>query len=485
MKPSERRAGKQTLQTSNAGRLGGSFETETRSRSKHRRNLLETRAQNHAVAGRNDILPKLELLQRRPEDLLLPPRNIRAVDEPHVQEVMRSINTLGFCDPLLIDIDNRVLDGVARLVAAQRLGLSTIPCICVSGLTATEKRLLRLALNRLGEKGIWVWDELKIELQELVLEDAPIEVTGLSAIDLDHINISAEPEEHESGPLAPEPDAAVVAREGDVFLLGEHIIVCGDSTDPHVLDTLMAGEEARLLLTDQPYNVPIAGHVSKTNQREFVMASGEMDAAAFGAFNAAWLGAAARHVCDGGILGTFIDWRGYPSLNLAALSHELVPINLIVWAKTNGGMGSLYRSQHELLPLFKKGAARHVNNVELGKHGRWRSNVWRYPGASSLGSDARKGLETHPTVKPVAMLEDALIDLTARGDIVLDPFLGSGSTLIAAEKCSRRCRAVELDPRYVDVAIRRYELATGTLARLKSTGESFAELAALRALTAP
>jgi DNA modification methylase len=180
---------------------------------------------------------------------------------------------------------------------------------------------------------------------------------------------------------------------------------------------------------------------------------------------------------DGGILGTFIDWRGLPTLHSAVVNLGLIPLNLIVWAKTNAGMGSLYRSQHELVPLFKKGTAPHVNNVALGKRGRWRSNVWTYPGASSLGSDARRGLKDHPTVKPTDMLEDALLDLTNRGDIVIDPFLGSGSTLIAADNTGRVCRGVELDPLYVDVTIRRYEAATGDAAALVETGEAFEPLA--------
>ena len=238
---------------------------------------------------------------------------------------------------------------------------------------------------------------------------------------------------------------------------------------------------ARLVLTDEPYNVKIAGHVTGGGHREFAMASGEMSDAEFLAFNEAWMEAALPHLCDGGVFGTFIDWRGAPTVAAAAAKLGLTPLNLIVWAKTNAGMGSLYRSQHELLPLFKKGDAPHVNNVELGKRGRWRSNVWTYPGASSLGSDARRGLQDHPTVKPTAMLEDALLDLTNRGDIVLDPFLGSGSTLIAADKTGRVCRGVELDPLYVDVIIRRYEAATGEPAVLVETGETFADLAARRA----
>ena len=186
------------------------------------------------------------------------------------------------------------------------------------------------------------------------------------------------------------------------------------------------------------------------------------------------------HLCDGGVFGTFIDWRGHPAVHFAAAKLGLKSLNLIVWVKTNAGMGSLYRSQHELLPLFTNGSCPHINNVELGRRGRWRSNVWTYPGASSLGSDARRGLQDHPTVKPTAMLQDALLDLTTRGDIVIDPFLGSGSTLIAAEKTGRVCRGVELDPLYVDVIVRRFEAVTGLEAVYLETGETFSALAVRR-----
>ena len=272
---------------------------------------------------------------------------------------------------------------------------------------------------------------------------------------------------------------------GDVFQLGPHRLVCGDATDPAVLAGLMEGDApARLILTDEPYNVKIAGHVTGGGHREFAMASGEMSDAEFLVFNDAWMEAVLPCLCDGGVFGTFIDWRGLPTVHLAAAKLGLVPLNLIVWAKTNAGMGSLYRSQHELLPLFKKGTAPHVNNIELGKRGRWRSNLWTYPGASSLGSDARRGLKDHPTVKPTAMLEDALLDVTNRGEIVIDPFLGSGSTLIAADRTGRVCRGVELDPLYVDVIVRRYEAATGNAAVLVETGETYHELKGRRAGTA-
>ncbi|MGD0188073.1 MAG: site-specific DNA-methyltransferase [Roseiarcus sp.] len=274
-----------------------------------------------------------------------------------------------------------------------------------------------------------------------------------------------------------------MSRLGDHFRLGTHSLICGDATNPAILTRLMGGASpGRLILTDVPYNVPIAGHVTGGAHREFAMASGEMSSREFLDFIGASIEAALPHICEGGVFATFIDWRGLPTVHTAATRLGLTPLNLIVWAKTNAGMGSLYRSQHELLPLFKKGDVRHVNNVELGKRGRSRSNVWTYPGASSLGSDARRGLQDHPTVKPTAMLEDALLDLSNRGDIVIDPFLGSGSTLIAAEKSGRVCHGVELDPLYVDVIIRRYEAATGEAAVFLETGETFHDLSVRRAL---
>jgi DNA modification methylase len=229
----------------------------------------------------------------------------------------------------------------------------------------------------------------------------------------------------------------------------------------------MGTAQARLLLTDEPYNVPIGGHVTGGDHREFAMASGEMSEAEFLTFNRSWIEVALPHLVDGAVFGTFIDWRSVHVVQRAAAELGLTPLNLIVWAKTNAGMGSLYRSQHELLPLFKKGAAAHINNVGLGRRGRWRSNLWTYPGASSLGSEARKGLQHHPTVKPVALLADALLDLTQRNEVILDPFLGSGSTLIAAERTGRRCFGVELDPAYIDLIIARYEEVTAKRAVLE------------------
>ena len=453
-----------------------------RNKSRRRREALARTDSADGISARprNDLRPRLDMAERSIGDLRSPARDVRPADPAHVREVAASIVTLGFCAPVLIDRDNRVLDGWVRVEAARQAGLTHLPCVVADHLNAAEARLLRIALNRLGEKGRWDLGALQLEMTELIVEDMPIEIAGFSAIELDQILLDEEPAATEAGPLEPEGTDDPVARLGDIFCLGRHRVACGDARDAELLARLVAGEAMRLVLTDVPYNVPIQGHVTGAGHREFAMASGEMSKPEYLAFNAAWMAAAEHHLVDGGVLATFIDWRGYPAIHHAAEAGGLEPLNLVVWSKTNAGMGSLYRSGHELLPLFKKGRAPHINNVELGRHGRWRSNVWSYPGASSLGSEARQGLRSHPTVKPTTMLHDALLDLTCRDEIVLDPFLGSGSTLIAAAAAGRICHGVELDPRYVDVIVRRVQQVTGVTATLADTGEAFAAVAQRR-----
>ena len=452
---------------------------KTKGRTRRQAAARHAEAEQASQPRRNDILPSLQIESYPVGDLKTHARKLRKSDPAHIREIANSISTLGFNVPLLVGKDNVVVDGDSRLEAAKLLGLFSVPGIRVDHLNETEQRLLRLAVNRLGEKGFWDLGELEAEFKELIIADAPIEISGFGSDEIDQILIGNE-DGNQAGDLAPRPGASAVARIGDLFLLGPHRLVCGDATDPAVVRRLLEANAARMVLTDEPFNVAIGGHVSRGERREFVMASGEMTDAQFEDFNRKWMAAVFPHLVDGGILGTFIDWRGLPIVHTAATALNLTPLNLVVWAKTNAGMGSLYRSQHELLPLFKKGAAPHVNNIALGKRGRHRTNLWTYPGASSLGSDARKGLQDHPTVKPVAMLGDALIDLTNRGEVVLDPFLGSGSTLIAAENTGRICCGIELDPLYVDVIIRRFEAETGTPAILAETGETFEDLAARR-----
>jgi DNA modification methylase len=453
---------------------------KAKGRSRREAAARHAEAEKGSRPRRNDILPLLQIEAYPVDALKSHVRKLRKSDPAHVREIANSINTLGFNVPLLIGKDNIVVDGDSRLEAAKLLGLSSVPCIRVDHLNETEQRLLRLAVNRLGEKGVWDVGELEAEFKELIIADVPIEISGFGSDEIDQVVIGGNEDGYEAGDLAPLPGASASARVNDLFLLGSHFLICGDATDPAVVRRLMRTDVARMVLTDEPFNVAIGGHVTGGDHREFVMASGEMTDSQFLDFNQKWMDAVLAHLVDGGILGTFIDWRGLPIVHTAATGLGLTPLNLVVWAKTNAGMGSLYRSQHELLPLFKKGAASNVNNISLGKRGRHRANLWTYPGASSLGSDARKGLQDHPTVKPTAMLQDALIDLTNRGEIVLDPFLGSGSTLIAAENTGRVCCGIELDPLYVDVIIRRYEAETGAAVILADSGETFEKVAARR-----
>ena len=368
----------------------------------------------------------------------------------------------GQCVPILITEVGEVIDGETRLQAAAELGLESLWCIVIDHLTDEEVRLLRLQTNRLQEAGEWDLEALRLEFVELLELDLPLETTGFTLPEIDQLLLSEPQDDEESKELEPDEGTEPVCRLGDIWALGDHLIACGDSRDPAVIEALFGdGSLAALIFTDPPYNVPIKGHVTTGKHPEFAMASGEMTREEFSSFINAFMAATLPRLRDGGLLALFMDWRSVALTIGVGEALGLTLLNLVVWAKTNGGMGSLWRSQHELIPVLKKGSAPHVNNVSLGKHGRWRSNLWTYPGASSLGSDARDGLDDHPTVKPVAMLVDALLDVTDIGDLVIDPFLGSGSTLIAAEKTGRKCRAVEIDPAYVDVAIRRWIRETG------------------------
>ncbi|HYH44781.1 MAG TPA: DNA methyltransferase, partial [Thermoanaerobaculia bacterium] len=328
--------------------------------------------------------------------------------------------------------------------------------------------------------------------------DFSLEATGFEVAEIDlRIQGLSIPAEDGADPAdaLPRVSGPAVSRPGDLWLMGKHRLLCGSALDGHSYAALLAagergGEErAAMAFTDPPYNVPVAGHVGglgAIRHREFAMASGEMDAAEFTAFLRQALDLLARHCRDGSLHFVCMDWRHIQELLAAAGEAYSELKNLCVWAKHNAGMGSLYRSQHELVFVFKAGRGAHRNNVELGRHGRHRSNLWSYPGANSFAGRGEEGrlLALHPTVKPVAMVADAMLDCTARGDLVLDPFLGSGTTLLAAERVGRRCRALELDPVYVDTAVRRWQALTGEAARHAASGRAFDDLAEERAAAA-
>jgi DNA modification methylase len=345
-----------------------------------------------------------------------------------------------------------------------------------------------IADNRLTELATWDDRLLAQQLHDLSLSglDFSLEVTGfeMAEIDLRIASLGNLPAPDDDPIDAPpkQPADPPLSKIGDLWMLGDHRVLCGSALDAAAFAVLMGEERAAIVFSDPPYNVPIDGHASglgAIHHRPFPMASGEMDRTQFTAF----LGRVCRNLAtfsvDGSLHYLCMDWRHLEELLAAGREAYGELKNLCIWIKDNCGMGSLYRSQHELVLVFKHGRGGHRNNVQLGQFGRNRSNVWRYPGANSFARSREEGnlLALHPTVKPVAMVADAILDCSARGDVVLDGFLGSGTTVIAAERTGRRCYGLELDPGYVDTVVRRWQALTGGSALHAISGRSFDDLA--------
>ncbi len=432
---------------------------------------------------------KLKIAPRDPKKLQSYDRNARTHSDKQIAQIAASITKFGFVNPVLVDDNGVIIAGHGRVLAARQLGLDAVPTIVLGHLNEAERRAYVIADNRLAELAGWDRDILAIEfqaLEELDL-DFDLEITGFETAELDLLLDGSANEHADDDDDLPEAVAGVaVTQPGDVWLLGDHKLICGDAQNAETYNKLMQGERARTVFTDPPYNVKISGHVcgsGKVQHREFAMASGEMTETAFAEFLQRALGAMAGASVDGAIHFVCMDWRHIPELQRAGDEVYAELKNLIVWKKSNGGMGTFYRSQHELIFTYKVGDAAHVNNFGLGEHGRYRTNVWEYPGVNSFGSN-QKDLQLHPTVKPVAMVADAIKDVSKRGDIVLDGFGGSGTTLMAAHRAGRIARLVELDAHYCDVICRRFAALTGMTARLAETGESYDEVAAARAAQA-
>ncbi len=397
----------------------------------------------------------------------LNPRNARTHGRRQIQQIKASIQAFGFTNPVLVDEDGFLIAGHGRLEAANGLGIENVPAIRITHLSADDKRALALADNKIALNAGWDLEILASELADLssMELDFDIQLTGfeIGEIDLilDHgVEQTSEPE------TAPVPGnfLPVVTQRGDLWLLGRHRVLCGDALSGQDMSTLMGGRKADVGFTDPPYNVPISGHVSgkgQTKHREFAQASGEMSSEDFTRFLSDALTLGAEHSRDGAVWFACMDWRHTGEMSEAGKHTFDQFLNICVWAKTNGGMGSLYRSQHELVFVFRKGKASHRNNVQLGRFGRNRTNLWTYPGVNTFREGRMDELTAHPTAKPVAMIRDALLDVSAGGEIVLDPFMGAGATLIAAEQCGRTAYGMEIDPAYVDVTLRRWPRASG------------------------
>jgi DNA modification methylase len=425
-------------------------------------------------------------IEHWPLERLLPfAQNPRKHPERQIVQLAASIAEFGFVVPALVDEAGSVITGHARLEAARRLGMTELPVIVARCWSKAQVQAYRLADNRLAELGSWDADLLRINIEAIVeIGEVPLEMMGWSTGEIDVILAGTDDEEGE-GDLVTEVPVHPVAQAGDLWRLGQHRLLCGSSLEPESWTRLMAGRVGAMCLSDGPFNVPINGHVSGSGRHaEFAMASGEMSEGEFTAFNTQWLNAAKTVLKDGAIVMAFMDHHHLYQLMTAAREAGLKHLNLCVWSKTNAGMGSLYRSQHELVLVLKHGTAPHTNCVELGRHGRHRSNVWVQAGANSFGALRDADLADHPTVKPVALLAEAIRDVTRQGEIVIDAFSGSGSTILACERTKRVGCAIEIEPRYIDVAIRRWEAATGKQATLDDTDETFADVRAARGIPA-
>lgn len=431
------------------------------------------------------ILTSQSIELRLIEGLIPYQGNARTHSRAQIKQIAASISAFGFVNPILVDAQNQVIAGHGRLAAAKYLGLTEVPVLPVTHLSAAEKRAYILADNRLAEKAGWDRDILAIELQALVEFDFEVELTGFAIAEIDVILDDArERGGGATGDAADEvpnlPAGPAITKLGDLWHLGPHRLICGDARDANALASLLGNQPVDLIFTDPPYNVAIAGHVSglgRVQHREFAMASGEMTEVEFIDFLTAALAPAAGLCREGAIAFVCMDWRHMREMMAAGYTVFAELKNLCVWNKTNGGMGTFYRSKHELVFVWKVKRGPHVNSFGLGETGRYRTNVWDYAGVNTFGANRDADLAMHPTVKPVALIGDAIRDCSRRGDVVLDMFGGSGSTLIAADLAGRQARLVEYDPLYCDTIIRRWEKLSGKRAKHGESGLGLEELA--------
>jgi DNA modification methylase len=444
-------------------------------------------ARTQATRSEGEFSQQPLSIQYFPVDSLhLDPVNPRAHAAKQIQQIGRSILSFGFNVPILIDQHRNVIAGHGRLFACKELGITEVPTISLAHLSAHQVKAYMIADNRLTENSSWNEILLAEQLRALasVELDFSLEATGfeMAEIDLRIENLEpSTPTAQDRADVVPEAEEFTVTKLGDWWKLGQHRLLCGDALDAVSHARLMGDQFASVVFADPPFNVVINGHATglgKKQHREFAMACGEMSKAEFTEFLWKACTRLARSSQDGAIHFICMDWRHVGELLEAGLSAYDELKNICVWVKSNGGMGSLYRSQHEFIFVFKSGKAPHRNNIQLGEFGRYRTNIWNYAGANSFSRQTAEGnlLELHPTAKPVRLVADAILDVSARGEIVLDSFLGSGTTLIAAERMGRICYGMELDPQYVDTAVRRWQAFTSLEAEHGITGRKFNDL---------
>ncbi|MGQ0588123.1 MAG: DNA-methyltransferase [Sphingosinicella sp.] len=432
-----------------------------------------------ASAGRNDLAGWLRL-EDRPLDALDPgDRRLLKADERRIAKAVRLASHIGWIPPLLVSEAGAILGDPLSYDVAKAMEMPDIACVIVPGeMGPTDIKLIATALAQQAASGVFDIEVLRSNLIEIKSAGIDLDLTGIELPQVDII--IGDRQTDPKLDACPEPETAVTSRMNDLWLLGQHLVLCGDATDPAAYIRLMAGKQATASIGDPPFNIAIEGHVSgkgKVKHQDFIMGVGEWTDDEFAAFLTRYLHASAAHVVAGGAIFAFMDWRSVHILVLAGKAAGLTHVNTCVWAKGGGAMGRPWRSAHELIPVFANGDRLLIDNIELGRHGRNRTNVFEYPGANRPGSSASKALALHSTPKSVEMIADAILDVTSRGDIVLDPFLGSGTTIIAADAVDRIGYGLELDPKYVDVIVRRWQEMSGKPAIHAEEGETFDSIA--------
>lgn len=438
---------------------------------------------NQETAGSSEYIGKTHNHQFEyiePDKLVPYANNVKKHPQKQVRQIAASIKQFGFINAIIVDENNAIIAGHGRFEATKLLGLKQVPVMRVKNLTPLEIKAYRIADNQLTMNTGFDENLLRIEIKDLISLDPEfeLETIGFETAQIDIILSDDTPEHDPADDVPAVNETHIVTKLGDVWSIGNHRLVCGDSRYAETFKSLMIDERAHMCLTDPPFNVKVDGHVcgaGKIKHAEFAMASGEMSEDEFITFLATVIALMVKFSRDGSLHYLFIDWRHVYELLVAGRAHYTETKNICVWNKSNGGMGSFYRSKHEFVVVFKNGTAPHLNTIELGAHGRYRTNVWDYAGVNQFGN--QDDLKSHPTVKNVVMLMDAIKDCTRRGHIVLDPFAGSGSTLIACEKTGRKARCIEYEPKYCDVIIRRWQTLTGLDAIHVATGKTFNQIA--------
>jgi DNA modification methylase len=424
--------------------------------------------------------PKMEIVYKPVSELKPYENNPRRHSKKQIGQIAQSIVHFGFVNPIIISDDGTIAAGHGRYLAALMLGFKEVPTVLLGNMSPYDLNLYRITDNRLAELSGWDDEILAIELEVLSEISSPqldMTISGFTETEIDKLlrrtskDVDDEvPEDIQS--LAREK---AVSKAGDIWILGSHKILCGDSMKPESYELLMEAEKARACVTDPPYNVSISNHVTtkRGKYKEFANASGDDTPEQFTNFLMSFMHHATAHSVDGSLHYIFSDWRHTRETSAACYAVYKELKNICIWNKDNGGMGSLYRSKHEMVYVCKHGTEPHVNNIELGKNGRYRTNVWDCPGQNTFHKDRDKELAMHPTVKPLQLIADIILDCTKNKDIVLDPFGGAGTTLLAAEKTGRRARLIEIDPIYVDVTIRRWQQKYGLEAVHGASGKAF------------